>query len=29
MVKAELKVVGGKQHGSLIPLQTKKFLVGR
>lgn len=29
MVTAELKVVGGKQHGSLIPLQTKKFLVGR
>lgn len=29
MVRAELKVVGGKQHGSLIPLQTKKFLVGR
>lgn len=29
MLRAELKVVGGKQHGSLIPLQTKKFLVGR
>lgn len=29
MLKAELKVVGGKQHDSLIPLQTKKFLVGR
>lgn len=29
MVRAELKVIGGKQHGSLIPLQTKKFLVGR
>ena len=29
MLKAELKVVGGKQHGSLIPLQAKKFLVGR
>lgn len=29
MLKAELKVVGSKQHGSLIPLQTKKFLVGR
>lgn len=29
MLKAELKVVGGKQHGSLIPLQTRKFLVGR
>ncbi len=29
MLSAELKVVGGKQDGSLIPLQTKKFLVGR
>lgn len=29
MVKAELKVVGGKQHGTLIPLESKKFLVGR
>ena len=29
MLRAELKVVGGKQHGSLIPFQTKKFLVGR
>lgn len=29
MVRAELKVVGGKQDGSLIPIQTKKFLVGR
>ena len=29
MLRAELKVVGGKQHGSLVPLQTKKFLVGR
>lgn len=29
MLRVELKVVGGKQHGSLIPLQTKKFLVGR
>lgn len=29
MVRAELKVVGGKQHGSHIPLQTKIFLVGR
>ena len=29
MLRAELKVVGGKQHGSLISLQTKKFLVGR
>ena len=29
MLRAELKVIGGKQHGSLIPLQTKKFLVGR
>ena len=29
MLRADLKVIGGKQHGSLIPLQTKKFLVGR
>ncbi len=29
MLTAELKVVGGKQHGSLIPLRSKKFLVGR
>lgn len=29
MLRANLKVVGGKQDGSLIPLQTKKFLVGR
>ena len=29
MLRAELKVVGGKQHGSLIPLEAKKFLVGR
>ena len=29
MLRAELKVIGGKQHGSLIPLQAKKFLVGR
>ncbi len=29
MLRAELKVVGGKQHGSLIGLETRKFLVGR
>ncbi|RMG38808.1 MAG: FHA domain-containing protein [Planctomycetota bacterium] len=29
MLKAELKVVGGKHHGRIIPLTTRKFLVGR
>ena len=29
MLRAELKVIGGKQDGSTIPLATKKFLVGR
>jgi len=29
MVSAVLKVVGGKQDGKLIPLTTKKFLIGR
>lgn len=29
MLQAVLKVVGGKQDGSLIPLTTKKFLIGR
>jgi pSer/pThr/pTyr-binding forkhead associated (FHA) protein len=29
MLQAVLKVVGGKQDGNLIPLSTKKFLIGR
>lgn len=29
MLNAVLKVVGGKQDGKLIPLGTKKFLIGR
>lgn len=29
MLKAVLKVIGGKQDGKLIPLDTKKFLIGR
>ena len=29
MQNAVLKIVGGKQDGKLIPLQTKKFLIGR
>lgn len=29
MLHAVLKVVGGKQDGKLIPLNTKKFLIGR
>lgn len=29
MLKAELKVIGGKHHGRVIPLTTRKFLVGR
>ncbi|MHC4876625.1 MAG: FHA domain-containing protein [Planctomycetota bacterium] len=29
MLQALLKVVGGKQDGKLIPLDTKKFLIGR
>lgn len=29
MLQAELKVVGGKHHGKLIPLTTRKFLIGR
>ncbi len=29
MLNAVLKVVGGKQDGKLIPLTTKKFLIGR
>lgn len=29
MLQAVLKVVGGKQDGKLIPLNTKKFLIGR
>jgi len=29
MLNAVLKVVGGKQDGKLIPLNTKKFLIGR
>lgn len=29
MLSAVLKVVGGKQDGKLIPLGTKKFLIGR
>jgi|GEM_PF-194239 len=29
MINAVLKVIGGKQDGKLIPLTTKKFLIGR
>ena len=29
MLQAELRVVGGKQQGKLIPLNVKKFLIGR
>lgn len=29
MLSAALKVLGGKQDGKLIPLATKKFLIGR
>ena len=29
MLQAELKILGGKHQGKLIPLTTKKFLVGR
>src|SRR4051812_5211229 len=29
MLRAELKILGGKHQGKLIPLSTKKFLVGR
>lgn len=29
MLQAELKILGGKHQGKLIPLATKKFLVGR
>ena len=29
MLKAELRVVGGKHHGKVIPLHKGKFLVGR
>src|SRR5262245_59016598 len=29
MLQADLKVLGGKFQGKLIPLNTKKFLVGR
>lgn len=29
MLTAELKVVGGRHHGRIIPLNTSKFLVGR
>ena len=29
MLQAVLKVIGGKQDGNLIPLTTKKFLIGR
>lgn len=29
MLKTELKVIGGKHHGKLIPLATAKFLIGR
>lgn len=29
MLNAVLKVVGGKQDGKLIPLSTRKFLIGR
>jgi predicted component of type VI protein secretion system len=29
MLQAKLKVVGGRHHGRIIPLGTKKFLIGR
>ena len=29
MLQAELKILGGKHLGKLIPLNVKKFLVGR
>lgn len=29
MLQAELKVVGGKHHGKLIPLGARRFLIGR
>ena len=29
MLQAELKILGGKHQGKMIPLTTKKFLVGR
>ncbi len=29
MIRSELKVVGGEQHGSVIPLSAEKFLIGR
>lgn len=29
MLQAELKVIGGKQSGKVIPLTTQKFLIGR
>ncbi|WP_397568381.1 FHA domain-containing protein [Schlesneria sp. T3-172] len=29
MLQAELKILGGKHQGKIIPLATKKFLVGR
>jgi predicted component of type VI protein secretion system len=29
MLNAELKVIGGKHDGTLIPLATKRFLIGR
>lgn len=29
MLQAKLKVVGGRHHGRIIPLATKKFLIGR
>lgn len=29
MLQANLKVVGGRHHGKMIPLATKKFLIGR
>src|SRR5580698_4698228 len=29
MLQAELKILGGKHQGKLIPLNSKKFLVGR
>lgn len=29
MLQAKLKVIGGRHHGRVIPLGTKKFLIGR
>jgi len=29
MISAELKVVGGKHAGQVIPLNRRKFLIGR